>query len=120
MRAKIFLFMLGLSLFLTACKEKNAAEISGKWQTEYTLRTGFSESEDSENDELFFNIEQKICCDFFEDGKYTKKVRQTLKSIENPKAIAIPQKEEIAKQTDNTLTISGVYQTKKNALFFGI
>ena len=133
MRSKLFSILLALSFCFFACKEETQTDISGNWQTKYTVRSEFSESLDyesknselndlesktSESPKLFLNVEQKISYEFFKDGKYTKKVFQELKSVENPDKIAIPTQEEIAEQIDNELTIFGIYKTSEKQIHF--
>ncbi|MDY2842481.1 MAG: hypothetical protein SOT81_00620 [Treponema sp.] len=129
---------MALSFCFFACKEETQTDISGNWQTKYTVRSEFSESENyesldskssdsksqnsesktSESPKLFLNVEQKISYEFFKDGKYTKKVFQELKSVENPDKIAIPTQEEIAEQINNELTIFGIYKTSEKQIHF--
>lgn len=138
MRSKLFSILLALSFCFFACKEETQTDISGNWQTKYTVRSEFSESENyesldskssdsksqnsesktSESPKLFLNVEQKISYEFFKDGKYTKKVFQELKSVENPDKIAIPTQEEIAEQINNELTIFGIYKTSEKQIHF--
>lgn len=49
MQSKLFSILLALSFCFFACKEKAQTDISGKWQTKYTVRSEFSESEPSES-----------------------------------------------------------------------
>ena len=133
MRSKLFSILLALSFCFFACKEETQTDISGNWQTKYTVRSEFSESLDyesknselndsesktSESPKLFLNVEQKIGYEFFKNGKYTKKVWQELKSVENPDKIAIPPQEEIAEQINNELTIFGIYKTSEKQIHF--
>lgn len=133
MRSKLFSILLVLSLCFFACKEETQTDISGNWQTKYTVRSEFSESLDyesknselndsesknSKSSKLFLNVEQKIGYEFFKDGKYTKKVFQELKSVENPDKIAIPPQEEIAEQINNELTIFGIYRISEKEIHF--
>ena len=118
MQSKLFLTILTLSFCLAACKGEVQTDISGKWKTEYTVRSGFSVSENSDTSDLFLNVRQKVSYEFFKDGRYTKYVSQELNSVENLKKITVQPKEEIAREINNNLTISGMYQTKGNLITF--
>ncbi len=136
---------MALSLCFFACKEETQTDISGNWQTKYTVRSEFSESLDSESKDsksldskssnpdfknsesldseskspkLLLNVEQKISYEFFKDGKYTKNVWQELKPVENPDKIEIPPQEEIAEQINNELTIFGIYKATEKQIHF--
>lgn len=118
MKLRLFFVSLFLLILFSACNGKGTTDITGKWQTEYTVKTGFSESKDTDALDVFFNVKQKINYEFLSDGKYTKNVVQKLESVENPNEIALPSFNEIAKDIDNSLTIFGTYEVKNGKINF--
>lgn len=116
MKKITFLFVLIPFLFLS-CTEKTY--LSGIWQADYLVKNGFSQTENNENPDVVLNVQEKISYDFSENGKYTKNVEQSLKSVENLKNIVLPVDEnEISKNIDNKLTILGTYYVEKNTIHF--
>lgn len=122
MKKNIIIFaLLILSSLFSSCFEKQInPNLYGNWVATLNIKNGMNKSEITNKDEVAFyiNVEQKIELNFSEKN-FTKKVTQTLKSIENKDNYNIGfTEEEIAKQINNELTIFGEYSIYANKIIF--
>ena len=94
-------------LFVFACQSKRP--LNGKWQASYKIRNGMERPENKGNIVLYINIEQKTEY-VFASNNFSKKITQSLDSIEKVEERTLPNpEEEIAKEFASEITISGTY-----------